>query len=140
MLRYTAPLTERGVYLHVGFAHASETVHFNPTGMAGWLAGHLRMITGHDPVTVYQLAADRWDWYEERGRFEFDPEVCAAMNNKTVLLRSHDGVIGCVGRDLMRARQDVDFLWLDPVGPEPNPDLPDWLCEAWRPDYDTSGR
>lgn len=140
VLQYTAPLPDHGVYLHIGFAHASETINFNPTGMAGWLAAHLRMITGEDPVTVYQLSADRWDWYEERERFEFDPDVCAAMENKTVLLRSHEGVIGCVERDLMRPRQTVDFLWLDPVGPGPNSDLPEWLCGAWRFDYDTPDR
>lgn len=138
VLQYTAPLPDHGVYLHVGFAHASETINFNPEGMAGWLAGHLRMITGEDPVTVYQLAADRWDWYEERGRFEFNPEACAAMENKTVVVRSHEGVIGCVDRALMPARQDVDFLWLDPVEPGPDPDLPEWLCPAWRADYDTT--
>lgn len=141
VLRYTAPLADRGVYLHVGFAHASETVSFNADGMTGWLAAHLRMITGHDPVTVYQLAADNWDWYQARDRFEFDAEVCAAMENKTVLLRSHEGVIGCVDRALMQFRQDVDFLWLDPIGPrvDRGPDRLDWLCEAWRADYDTTG-
>ncbi len=139
VLEYTAPLPNHGVFLHVGFAHASETIHFNPEGMAGWLAAHLRMITGEDPVTVYQLSADRRDWYEARDRFEFDPQTCAAMDNKTVLLRAHEGVIGCVDRNLMRARQDVDFLWLDPVGPTSGQPLPDWLCPAWRADYDTTG-
>jgi hypothetical protein len=101
--------------VHAGHAHVSERWGEFEEGANGWLAAHLAQLSGLDPLTVYQMAPNYARWYDERGIFIFDQAACAGQPDMATLLRTGEGIIGCVRRSQLQATQDSDFIILDDV-------------------------
>jgi hypothetical protein len=122
---------ESGIYLHVGHAHASERWSLNDTGHGtGWLAAHLAVRTGFDPVTVQQLGPDRFAYYELYFQDIADPQACATPYDQTYLLRLNTGVVGCIHRSRLSEGHASDFIILhDITGADRNPITPQ-LCDT----------
>ena len=122
---------ESGIYLHVGHAHASERWSLNDTGQGtGWLAAHLAVRTGFDPVTVQQLGPDRFAPYEPYIQDIADPQACATPYDHTYLLRLNEGVVGCIQRSRLQESHASDFIILhDMTGRDRNPLTPP-LCDT----------
>lgn len=119
------------VYLHVGHAHASERWSLNNIGHgSGWLAAHLAVRTGFDPVTVQQLGPDRFAQYERYIEDFTDPQACITPYDHTYLLRLNTGVVGCIQRSRLRESHASDFIILhDITGRDRNPATPQ-VCDT----------
>lgn len=123
--------SNRGIYLHVGHAHASERWLVNDQGLAvGWLAAHIAQNSNYDPVTVQQLGPDRYSRYDEQGYFTYDLSACGSPYDHTVLLRLQTGVVGCVHRSRLSRSHASDFIILHDIsGSDRNPITPR-LCST----------